>query len=709
VQSFLITLPDKQRLSSLAQKGNDEMGTSSKVAVERAIQNLHKCAAYCMNEIDCRRTQVLKYFGENFPSDRCNNTCDNCRRGTGNVHWEDVTEQAQLIVKVVSTFAEEKLPKLTLNLLRSLFSNSKEKKLDRYRAVLDRRRVASEVTDSNGKVASKALSEKILHGMVVSDYLREDSEMTASSFTAAYVSIGAQADSLLAGMGRLSICCHAKVSKRTSRSSVGTEDIEDDELPLSGELFPSQTPLTSTSSPANPSRHATLVKSHAMVCPPSKKPWEATKSGKLGLKTKSAGSSSSSRAPEPQVNAGGAGRSHNVILTESDDEDFDTSRFSTSRGGRGEGANETVDLTSKSSHHHRGGADSGLESDMSPEIYLKTKPLPQAKKRQLGAAPDGDGCVLNVKQRNLLRSWLNEYRKRFVVLPPSSSFVLDLFILLTRRWDSYWNYLNNSTVAEMTRKVPLSTEALMNIGGIGEQKVKEHGTHIVATIWSFLQRNNLLSLFPEQDLSEDHPPYDLPLCPTWRDPVSPEAERIRAASTAIKRESPIKPSSEVNPYQKTSPYTSSSSAYLPYSGFNSSSNSAPLFDSPPPPKPPSTESSSAGLYTFHSRPGAPSNLIQRHDSPSLSPSPSNFLSNSGHQQGGQSQHESLSRSGENPYARYLNQRSGDRVSPGKRPSPSGSEDENNPIRRRISETAAEWSNASSHIADPTHFLVSPDN
>ena len=360
------------------------MGTSSKVAVERAIQNLNKCAAYCMNEIDCRRTQVLKYFGEDFPSDRCNSTCDNCRRGTGIIHWEDVTDQARLIVKAVASLAEAKLPKLTLNILRSLFSNSKEKKLDRYRTTLERMRVASEVTDSTGKIASKTLCEKILHGMVVSDYLREDSEMTASSFTAEYVSIGAQADSLLAGIGRLSICCQIKVQKRNSRS-LATEEIEDDEQPLSGELFPSQ----AHPSPAIPRQSTTLMKSHAVVCPPSKKPWEANKTGKLGLKTKSID-------PE-SVNAGRSNR--HVVLTESDDEDFDTSRASK--------VDATVDLTSSYSRTHSR-VDSGLESDMSPEISLKVKP--QAKKK--GAVLDRDECALNVKQRNLLRSWLNEYRKR---------------------------------------------------------------------------------------------------------------------------------------------------------------------------------------------------------------------------------------------------------------------------------------------------------
>ena len=56
---------DKQRLSGLAQKGNEDGGGYGKKAnaVDRAMKNIAEVASYCMNRLDCRRTLVLRYFG----------------------------------------------------------------------------------------------------------------------------------------------------------------------------------------------------------------------------------------------------------------------------------------------------------------------------------------------------------------------------------------------------------------------------------------------------------------------------------------------------------------------------------------------------------------------------------------------------------------------------------------------------------------------
>lgn len=56
---------DKQRLCSLAQKGNEDGGGFGRkaAAVDRALKNIAEVTSYCMNRLECRRSLVLRYFG----------------------------------------------------------------------------------------------------------------------------------------------------------------------------------------------------------------------------------------------------------------------------------------------------------------------------------------------------------------------------------------------------------------------------------------------------------------------------------------------------------------------------------------------------------------------------------------------------------------------------------------------------------------------
>lgn len=46
---------------------------------ERQRQMLRNVVQFCENRSDCRRVQVLNYFGESFSKDKCNGSCDNCK------------------------------------------------------------------------------------------------------------------------------------------------------------------------------------------------------------------------------------------------------------------------------------------------------------------------------------------------------------------------------------------------------------------------------------------------------------------------------------------------------------------------------------------------------------------------------------------------------------------------------------------------------
>jgi hypothetical protein len=86
---------------------------------------------------------------------------------------------------------------------------------------------------------------------------------------------------------------------------------------------------------------------------------------------------------------------------------------------------------------------------------------------------------------------------------------------------SYWNYLSDVSVSDMAADLPVTKEELAAIGGIGQSKVESWGDIILATIYAFLERNNLLHLYPHAEKPTIAP------CVTWMDPGSDEAEAKR--------------------------------------------------------------------------------------------------------------------------------------------------------------------------------------
>lgn len=74
----------------------------------RQIEMLQMVVQYCENKAECRRVQVLRYFGENFPEDQCDRGCDNCCSG---IEYEDVdvTDMAVAALSVVSQLNEKTL------------------------------------------------------------------------------------------------------------------------------------------------------------------------------------------------------------------------------------------------------------------------------------------------------------------------------------------------------------------------------------------------------------------------------------------------------------------------------------------------------------------------------------------------------------------------------------------------------------------------
>ena len=93
---------DTKLLMRLIDEGD---GTYEQKEHNRA--NLRRVVQFCMNKTDCRRTQVLAYFGEQFPKEQCHKTCDNCM-SPKDVVMKDVGELASAAVRIVSAIERDK-------------------------------------------------------------------------------------------------------------------------------------------------------------------------------------------------------------------------------------------------------------------------------------------------------------------------------------------------------------------------------------------------------------------------------------------------------------------------------------------------------------------------------------------------------------------------------------------------------------------------
>lgn len=69
--------------------------------VLRNTQGLAKITAYCLNDIECRRTLLLSHFDEKFDSSKCDPKCDNCKNTGGVLCNLDLTDHGLAIAEVV--------------------------------------------------------------------------------------------------------------------------------------------------------------------------------------------------------------------------------------------------------------------------------------------------------------------------------------------------------------------------------------------------------------------------------------------------------------------------------------------------------------------------------------------------------------------------------------------------------------------------------
>jgi len=166
---------DKAKLERLIEsgEGNWQAKNAQKELLAKVIQ-------YCENKSDCRRKQVLAYFGEPFEAENCRQKCDNCQSGAKFTSL-DVTELATKAVKLVRSL-HELGESITLKYCVDVFRGSRGAKI-----------VQSGHTDVVGFAAGKDMHrgdvDRLFHLLVSKEAIDEYTEHNGMGFPSTYVRV----------------------------------------------------------------------------------------------------------------------------------------------------------------------------------------------------------------------------------------------------------------------------------------------------------------------------------------------------------------------------------------------------------------------------------------------------------------------------------------------------------------------------------------
>ncbi|XP_054159168.1 uncharacterized protein LOC128957435, partial [Oppia nitens] len=156
---------------------------------------------YCLNQAECRRVQLLRYFGEQFSPEDCGKTigdsiCDNCL-SVDKYTDRDITDQVVAILRSLQTlvglFGQQRKVDIELKKLILIFGGSADKVPAKYWSL---------PMFSIGQQFSKTDSERLFANLVSRKFIGEDTVILSpkSIFVAhSYLRLGEKADELLTG------------------------------------------------------------------------------------------------------------------------------------------------------------------------------------------------------------------------------------------------------------------------------------------------------------------------------------------------------------------------------------------------------------------------------------------------------------------------------------------------------------------------------
>ncbi|NWI13247.1 BLM protein, partial [Crypturellus soui] len=163
---------------------------------ETHFNNLYSMVHYCENMVDCRRIQLLAYFGEtnfnpNFCKDHPEVTCDNCSRKK-DYKSRNVTDEVKSIIRFVQEHCgingkrNTGSGRYTLNMMVDIFLGTKSAKIQSG-------------IFGKGAAYSRHNAERLFRKLVLDKILDEDLYITANDQAVAYIIPGEKARAVLGG------------------------------------------------------------------------------------------------------------------------------------------------------------------------------------------------------------------------------------------------------------------------------------------------------------------------------------------------------------------------------------------------------------------------------------------------------------------------------------------------------------------------------
>lgn len=204
---------DMHRIRSMIDKDS----TANAAAKQTHIANLWHMVNFCENRTDCRRAQVLHYFGENFDRQFCKQNrrfaCDNCLAET---RWvmTDVTEDAREVARCVQALNAKRV-NVTVNQLVDIFKGAMNKKMK------DQKLDALPL-HGRGKTYQRNDANRLVRRLVLDGYLKEEITMNYLEMAMSYLRPGGKLPQLLSGPARVTLSIEKK--SRPSESAARAEE-----------------------------------------------------------------------------------------------------------------------------------------------------------------------------------------------------------------------------------------------------------------------------------------------------------------------------------------------------------------------------------------------------------------------------------------------------------------------------------------------------